>query len=113
MAKNSRAKGIRGELEVAALLKEWGYEARRGQQYSGGGDSPDVVHNLPGFHIEVKRVEALNLYGALEQAKGDAKLSDAPVVFHKKNRKDWVVILGAEDFLQILEDLRAAENGLT
>ena len=37
---NSKHKGKRGELEVAAILREHGYDARRGQQYSGAsGDS--------------------------------------------------------------------------
>ena len=32
---NSRQKGKRGELELAKVLREHGYETRRGQQYSG------------------------------------------------------------------------------
>tara|TARA_Y100000310_G_scaffold321537_1_gene379279 strand:+ start:434 stop:664 length:231 start_codon:yes stop_codon:yes gene_type:complete len=32
---NSRQKGKRGELEVVHLLKEYGFEARRGQQFKG------------------------------------------------------------------------------
>jgi Holliday junction resolvase len=37
---NSRAKGKRGELEIAKVLRENGYDAHRGQQYKGGADSP-------------------------------------------------------------------------
>ena len=36
---NSRRKGIRGELDCRNLLREFGYEARRGQQHAGGTDS--------------------------------------------------------------------------
>ena len=32
---NSRTKGAIGEREVASMLREYGYKARRGQQYSG------------------------------------------------------------------------------
>ena len=39
---NSREKGKRGERELAGKLKEYGYECRRGQQYSGI-DGEDVV----------------------------------------------------------------------
>jgi len=54
---NSKRKGKRGELELAKKLKEYGFSARRGQQYSGiGGD--DVV-GLDGVHIECKRAERL------------------------------------------------------
>ena len=56
---NSKQKGKRGELELAKKLQEYGFEARRGQQYSGiGGD--DVV-GLEGVHIECKRVEPLGV----------------------------------------------------
>ena len=34
---NSRQKGKRGELEIARILRDYGYrDCRRGQQYSGG-----------------------------------------------------------------------------
>ena len=71
MGKPSRDKGKRGEREIAGLLRDYGYDARRGVQYHGGADSPDVV-GLPGVHIEVKRTETLSLYPAMEQAKHDA-----------------------------------------
>lgn len=102
---NSRDKGKRGELEWSAFLRRHGYtEARRGQQFRGGGDSPDVV-GLPGFHNEVKRVEgkaAGNIYDWLAQAVRDAATGLVPIVAHRRNRKDWVVIIGAEDFLKII-----------
>ena len=34
MSINSRAKGAKGERELANKLKEYGYECRRGQQFS-------------------------------------------------------------------------------
>ena len=40
---NSRAKGARYERELARYLDENGFPARRGQQFAGGSDSPDVV----------------------------------------------------------------------
>jgi hypothetical protein len=98
---NSRSKGKRGELEVAHILKEHGYtDARRGQQYHGGGDSPDV-RGLPGVHIEVKRVERLNLTEAYEQAFRDAADGEIPAVFHKRNREPWMVTVTLKDFLKL------------
>lgn len=35
---NSRQKGKVGEREFASLLREHGFDARRGQQFSGGAD---------------------------------------------------------------------------
>lgn len=100
---NSRAKGAKGEREWANVLKEHGYEARRGQQYKGGSDSPDVI-GLPGIHQEVKRVEAFRLYPSLEQSKRDAADAEIPIVVHRMNRKPWVVVMDAEDFLKMYED---------
>ena len=72
MGKMSREKGKRGERELASKLREFGYNARRGQQYCGANGDADVV-GLPGMHIEVKRTERLHLYDALDQSKRDAK----------------------------------------
>jgi len=92
-------KGKAGERELAALLRKYGFEARRGQQFSGSPDSPDVVHSIDGLHIEVKRVERLNAYEALDQASGDAGKDEVPIVFHRRNKRDWMVIMWADDFL--------------
>ncbi|KAK9680679.1 hypothetical protein QE152_g38968 [Popillia japonica] len=61
---NSRAKGAKGERELSSKLRDYGYEARRGQQFSGANGDADVV-GLPGIHIECKRVERLNIYDAI------------------------------------------------
>lgn len=98
MGKASRDKGKVGEREVAALLREHGFEARRGVQYQGGPASQDVV-GLPGFHIEVKRVEAFNLHAAMAQADQDRDAAATPVVFHRRNAGEWVVVMKAHDFL--------------
>jgi len=58
---NSRAKGGSGEREWANLLKSYGIQARRGQQFKGTKDSPDVETELKHLHFEVKRVEKLNI----------------------------------------------------
>ena len=98
----SKTKGKVGEREVAALLKKYGVEARRGQQFSGGGDSPDVAHNMDGFHIEVKRSETFALYDALAQANADKKSDEDAIVFHRRNNRPWVVVMEAEDLLRLM-----------
>lgn len=99
---NSRAKGKRGELELSALLKENGFNTRRGQQYCGSNGDADVV-GLPGIHIECKRVENLNIYKAIEQAKNDAKEGEMPTVFHRKDRKEWLVTMRFEDWVKMYQ----------
>ena len=101
---NGNKKGKVGEREVAALLREHGFTARRGQQFSGGGDSPDVVHSIPNVHIEVKRTETLSLYKAMEQAREDCA-GKVPVILHRRNGKEWLAILPASDLLRTLKVL--------
>ena len=98
---NSKQKGARGEREFRDFLKERGVEARRGQQFSGGVDSPDVVHNIPGVHFEVKRTEAGNPYKWLEQAINDAG-NKMPIVAHRKNNKDWIAVMRMADLIELL-----------
>ena len=105
MGAMSRRKGASGEREVAELLRAHGFQARRGRQYSGSPDSPDVAHDIEGIHIEVKRTERFNLYAALEQAKQDRRAGDVPVVFHRQNGRPWVAVLEAEDWLTIMRAL--------
>ena len=97
---NSRTKGKRGELEAAHILKKHGYDARRGQQFAGINGDADVV-GLPGIHIEVKRVEKLNIDEALEQAIRDKRESEIPVVMHRKNRTEWKVTMLFEDWIKM------------
>ncbi len=99
---NSRSKGKRGELEFAAFLRAHGFDARRGQQFSGGADSPDVVSEaLAWLHVEVKRTQALNLVDATAQAEGDA--GGKPwVIAHRRNHAPWLITMTAEVFFQLL-----------
>lgn len=97
---NSKAKGAKGERELARVLRQYGYECRRGQQYCGSNGDADVV-GLPGVHIECKRVEKLNIYNAIDQAKRDKKENEIPAVFHRKNNCEWLVTLLIDDFMNI------------
>lgn len=99
---NSKQKGNRGERELAALLQAKGHDAHRNYQWATGGmENPDV--SLPGVHIEVKRTEKLSLYDAMEQACRDANGKTLPIVAHRRNRKDWVVIMTLSDFMEVYE----------
>lgn len=98
---NSKRKGKNGELELSHKLKEYGYDdARRSQQYAGINSDADVI-GLDGIHIEVKRVEKLNLYDAMSQSISDAKAEEFPAVFHRKNRCDWLVTMRLDDWIQL------------
>jgi hypothetical protein len=100
--KTSKAKGKRGELECAAEFRAYfSCNARRGVQYHGGADSPDVITDIPGLHIEAKRTERLSLYSAKEQSSKDAG-EDVPVVWHKANRKKSLFACYMEDLPRLV-----------
>lgn len=72
---NSRQKGARGERELAKVLRSYGYETRRGQQYCGANGDADVM-GLPGIHIECKRVKgstSMTQWLRLRLTQGQAK----------------------------------------
>ena len=97
---NSRDKGARAERELAGILKQHGFECRRGQQYCGSNGDADVV-GLPGIHIECKHVEKLNLYNAMSQSIHDARDGELPAVFHRKNHSEWLVTMRLSDWITI------------
>ena len=97
---NSRDKGKRGELQAAKVLQTYGYDARRGQQYSGASGDADVV-GLPGVHIEVKRVEKLNISKAMQQSIRDAREGEMPIVMHRKNKETWLVTMPLQVFMML------------
>lgn len=110
MAINSRNKGKRGELEIAHILQDYGYtKARRSQQYAGINSDADVV-GLPGIHIESKRVQALNLDKAMEQAERDAREDEMPTVWHRKDRQPWRVTLSLENFMKLYQAWEKGQN---
>ncbi len=121
MGRHSLNKGKRGEREAAAEIRKiFGTDASRGRQYQGGDDSPDINTGITDVHFEVKRVESLRLYPAMEQAKNDAG-PKLPVVLHRKNSKPWLAIVRLEDlpllaFLiheVVQKDIKAAQESVS
>ena len=106
---NSREKGKRGERELASILREYGYDARRSVQYCGINGDADVI-GLPHTHIEVKRVERLNIEDAMSQSKRDAKEGETPTVFHRKNHCEWLVTMQLKDFMEMYREWEAGSE---
>src|SRR5262245_58313373 len=106
---NSREKGKRGERQWRDELRAQGYAARRGQQFSGSPDSPDVIcEELAWAHFEVKAVERLNVEDAMEQARRDAGrvapggLAKIPIVAHRRSFRRWLVTMDAQTLFEFL-----------
>lgn len=111
MGRTSRNKGKRGEREAAAELGQLlGVQARRGVQYHGGPDSPDVVlEGLP-IHVEAKRTEKLMLWPAIDQAVADAPDGSVPMVWHRPNRRESVVVVRTRDLMRLARAIAACEE---
>ena len=101
MGKSSQRKGADGERELVTVLKEYGFETQRGGSETFG-IVPDVV-GLPGIHIEVKRVERLNISEAMKQTVRDSEffLDGMPTLFHRRNREPWLVTMRLSDWMRI------------
>lgn len=101
---NSKRKGSAGEREWARFLTTNGYDARRGQQYAGNPESPDVLcPDLAHMHFEVKRVQRLNLTDAMDQATRDAG-DKTPILAHRKNHCRWMVTMYADDWIELVRE---------
>lgn len=116
--KASQRKGAGGERELAAVLREYGYEIKRGGSMSFG-EIPDLV-GLPGVHIEVKRCEQVRLSEWMQQAERDSQhfKDGLPAVFHRRSREGWRVTMNLADFMRLYclqktqsDRQKTAENG--
>ena len=101
MGAKSQRKGRGGELELAQVLQEYGYDVRPGRAQSYG-TTPDIT-GLSGIHIECKRAERLQPYDWMAQAERDAnRFQDgAPAVFFRRSRSPWLVVMKLEDWMDL------------
>ena len=104
---NSKAKGKRGELEAAELLRSLGFsQTRRSAQYCGNTGEADDLVGVDGLHIEVKRCEQIRIMDWIQQAERDTTDSGTtPVVLFRRSREPWYVAMPAIDFFQMYRTL--------
>lgn len=109
LAINSKTKGKVGELEFCKVCKSEGYDVRRSAQFCGNtGDAADVI-GLDGIHVEVKRVEKLNIQDAMSQAIRDSEAENKgnlPIVAHRKNNCDWLITMRSEDWFKMYREYK-------
>lgn len=115
---NSKQKGARGERELAKVLREYGFEAERTQQYCGNTEESADLRGLPYIHIECKRVEKLNIDDAMEQASDDmiaafhneGEEHKLPAVFHRRNGKKWKVTMYIDEWMMLYKEYFAGKK---
>lgn len=102
---NSKKKGAAGEREFSHFCQQQGYDCRRTAQYNGKElDSKADIVGLPGIHVEVKRVENLNIHKAMTQAVRDSHGKEIPIVAHRKNHTEWLITMKAEDWFKLYNE---------
>lgn len=98
---------------MAAILRKHGWAgARRGQQFAGGADSPDVVGGPDGWHLEVKLVEALNFWQAFLRA-GEEGDGARPMLVTRRNGTRWAAMVDFEVLLTLIRDAHAHRERIT
>jgi hypothetical protein len=97
----SRRKGKDGEAEFAALMRNsWGVG------FVMRGHSADIASTIShAVHVEVKRVERLDVPGAYRQAVAEARGRIA-VVAHRSSRQPWLITLEAAALPMLVDLLR-------
>lgn len=118
--RSAKAKGAAGERELARYLNDLlGINSIRGRQFCGAAGNPDVIlqkeaegqlSDIPGLHIECKRVERLNLYSALKQSEADSRPGEIPVVCHRRNNDKWIISFRLDRLQDIAEWVKALED---
>ena len=106
MGKMQRTKGATYEREIVHTLVERGYIAARNLMQTRDGGA-DII--LQDFIIECKRRASIAVYDWLDQATLAAKGRKRPVVVARGDRRESVVILRLEDFLDLVGE-RDVEN---
>ena len=110
MGAKSQRKGRTGEIEIANILQSHGIPATPGAAVSYG-TTPDVV-GLAGYHLEIKRVERLNVPAAMAQSIKDSERFDdgTPLLLHRRNREEWLCTMRLTDFLSLYEREKVRKN---
>lgn len=107
MSRSQREKGKLGERRARDIVKSWGINARRGVQYRGDPEAPDVVCEAD-IYVEAKWRAAGHPGKWLAEAAVEAPLNHVPCVIHKRPRQPELVTLYAEHVPAFVDAVRRA-----
>jgi Holliday junction resolvase len=99
--KGRRAKGVRGEREVAKMFEEAGLELRN---LEATGDHLVVCGTDLTIHVEVKRQERLRLPLWTAQAETEAPSGAIPLVAYRTSGEPWRVSLRLSELVGLLKE---------
>jgi len=98
VARRERDKGVRGEREVAELLRRHGFEVRG---LEGEGDHLALVGLLM-LHVETKRQEVARPWAWWEQASSETPAGALTVVAFRRSRSPWLALVELEPLAEHL-----------
>lgn len=101
MGVGQRIKGATFEREIAAKFRELGLDAKRGFQYRGGYDAPDV--DVQFVHVECKRHKSVKIQDAYRQSKAEAKNGKIPIVVSKDNNGEVLVTMSWNNWAEFFK----------
>jgi hypothetical protein len=97
-----KGKGNRGEREIVDLFHRFGWTQARRNFASGGQGGGDVIEGPADLHVEVKHRERCASGSGSPRRRAEARPTDTPAVFFRRNRSAWFVAVPAEDYLELL-----------
>jgi Holliday junction resolvase len=112
MGKSQREKGKVGERDLCHTLNEVGLpgpEFRRGRQYAGHPDAPDIVGGPANLHWECKRCERVQIKQWMAKAVEDAG-DKLPVVAFRWNGGEWLACVRLADLKELAASI-AGKDG--
>lgn len=102
-----RSKGSRSELEVIEILKAHGYHTARRNWMSGGMGGADIMDGIPGFSIEVKNQQRLNIWACMAQCEAAASPTETPLLVYRRNGTPFWASMPFEDVLGLIEEAQS------
>lgn len=102
MSRAERAKGARGEREVAAIFRAAGFDCDRTPNSGGLRILGDLYGGEMPFHVEVKRQEVARPWMWWEQARSEAPANTLPIVAFRRNLTPWLAMTNLELLARLL-----------
>jgi hypothetical protein len=97
-----KGKGNAGEREMVDMLRRFGWTSAHRNFGSGSQGGGDIIGGPANVHIECKRRERCAIWEWIAQATAEARPTDTPAVFFRRNRSAWWVAVPAEDYLELV-----------
>ena len=97
-----RSKGNRAERSLIDLFRAHGWTGARRNFQSGGQGGGDILGGPAGCNHEAKHQERCSIWAWIAQSEADARPTDIPIVWFKRNRSNWYACLPAEELLALL-----------